>query len=843
MIWSYLSSSQVLEFLPQNTWTEVILISLEPNENGVYIATTEDKKTKRLKDMNNMSEFSCSFEKVKEFKALEIVGVKIDDKWYRGRMICYNEFQFNDTRIELIDVGSFYQTKLDNLFVLPYFFLYKQLALPIQFQEFIPKTTKLTIKPNFSKSKLFEGIVLVDVSHNNIKLNNEDDKNQLDTNNKVINSPLGANLSTFNAISKKYITYDPIKQEDQKNISLINGDYCFIQIFNDLSSIYVCKAVKNIENEKYTLYNADVLLRTIFCQDPKPQKNPILGDTVTVFSFLRQGYYRAKILKKNNDGSSYDVFCIDYGNIETIMSSEIYELSQELCCKPGLAIKVGISDLVPVENNSIRMCEQIEKLFELLIKKKKPILIEFDETSENCLQNVKFKEIENGFYINDFITNCLKDSSEIEKKKSLHTNCKINNSHHDDFKLQKKLCNNDIVYLKNFQPCDLFYVVNDIELFNEVILNITHDKTAPILKTNLIEGDIVKVISKNCIYRGKIQMKLNKGNNMFMVINIDTGACNFVNSYSIYELSKDLMKIPGLAIRVRVNGLNIKNQKTKNSLKSFIKSIENIPLIVECVNNDSCPTVILKRTANCQNIFNEFFRSKKLLFYKLYDKTLNCHKNNQVINESKENLKIHKFENVKLKNGNSCIITYFKDFKDIYICKAGKDLNDCSYTNYDIISMLKDIHHSTDCEVHANPIVGDIVKVFSPRYEAFYRAKILSTEDKNCFRVLYIDYGDIEMAELCNIFELSDNLKKQPGNAIQIGIDISLDKRPNEEIINMFDHLANQEIQLLIEYNESDEKGLENCVLKVISNGLNINNEILKLLSNQLPSSLLEITS
>jgi len=29
-----------------------------------------------------MSECSCSFEKVKEFKAFEIVGVKIDDKWY-----------------------------------------------------------------------------------------------------------------------------------------------------------------------------------------------------------------------------------------------------------------------------------------------------------------------------------------------------------------------------------------------------------------------------------------------------------------------------------------------------------------------------------------------------------------------------------------------------------------------------------------------------------------------------------------------------------------------------------------------------------------------------------------
>jgi len=97
-----------------------------------------------------------------------------------------------------------------------------------------------------------------------------------------------------------------------------------------------------------------------------------------------------------------------------------------------------------------------------------------------------------------------------------------------------------------------------------------------------------------------------------------------------------------------------------------------------------------------QSFYFKIFKPNiKCKFIFILLETLNCHKNNQVINESKENLKIHEFENVKLKNGNLCIITYFKDFKDIYICKAGKDLNDCSYTNYDINSMLKDIHHST----------------------------------------------------------------------------------------------------------------------------------------------------
>lgn len=73
----------------------------------------------------------------------------------------------------------------------------------------------------------------------------------------------------------------------------------------------------------------------------------------------------------------------------------------------------------------------------------------------------------------------------------------------------------------------------------------------------------------------------------------------------------------------------------------------------------------------------------------------NCNVNDEVINEFKKNLKIDDFENVKLKNGDYCIITYFKNFKDIYICKAGNDFDGNFYTNNDINSMFKDMHHSS----------------------------------------------------------------------------------------------------------------------------------------------------
>ncbi|XP_060853511.1 uncharacterized protein LOC132931636 isoform X2 [Rhopalosiphum padi] len=844
MTWSPLTSSRVLEFLPHDTWTEVILISLEPNENGVYIATTEDKNKKQIEDMNNISIQSCFFEKVKEFKALEIVGVKINDNWHRGKMVCYNELQFHDTKIELIDVGCFYQTKLDNLFILPYYFLYEQLALPIQFLNFIPKTSKLTIKPDLSNSKLFEGVVLVDVFCNNIKSrNNENGKNQFDTKNKAISCPLDSNLSTFEdiVISKKGITHNLARQEKQKKIALKNGDYCCIQFFQDLSNIYVCKVIKNIANNNYIICDVDnVLLGTTHSKDQTLKKYPMVGDIVKVFSSLKKSYIRAKILKKNND-TSYDIFYIDYGNIETIMSNEVYELSQELC-KPGLAIQVGISDLIPVKNNSMEIHEKIKNVFEIFINTNKLFQIEFDETSENHLQNLKFKEIDNGFYINDFVMNCLKESepSEIEYKKPLNINSKINYDHDHDIKLQRTLNNNDIVYLRSFQSDNVVYVIKDLKLYNEVILNTTQDKST-VLKRDLISGDIVKVISENCTYRAKIKFIFSTDNIMVSVINIDTGSHHYVSSNSIYELSKDLIKIPGLSIRLKVDGLYIKNARLKDLLTIYIKSIENIPLYVEHVRHlNKHQTVNLKRIDNSENIFTEFYKIAKCKSSFICNEISNNNIDDEVINEPKENLKIKEFENAKLKNGDYCIISFFKDFKNIYVCKAVKDCNDSFYTNHEMDSLLNPTNHSKDCEVNAKPVLGDVVKVLSPTYNHFYRAKILSAESENCFRVSYIDYGDIEIAELCNIFELSDNLKNIPGNAVQIGIDISLDKIPNEEIIQMFDQLATQETQLSIEYNKYDKKGLENCVLKVISSGLNIKNEVLKLLSNQSTSSLLK---
>lgn len=47
---------------------------------------------------------------------------------FRGKLISYNEFMCNDTVIELIDFGYIYATKMQNVFILPYYFNYDPLV-------------------------------------------------------------------------------------------------------------------------------------------------------------------------------------------------------------------------------------------------------------------------------------------------------------------------------------------------------------------------------------------------------------------------------------------------------------------------------------------------------------------------------------------------------------------------------------------------------------------------------------------------------------------------------------------------------------------------------------------
>lgn len=57
------------------------MVSNISTDDGIYIATTEEKEKKRKEDSEKILQQSNSYEKIKEFKAFEIVAVEINGKW------------------------------------------------------------------------------------------------------------------------------------------------------------------------------------------------------------------------------------------------------------------------------------------------------------------------------------------------------------------------------------------------------------------------------------------------------------------------------------------------------------------------------------------------------------------------------------------------------------------------------------------------------------------------------------------------------------------------------------------------------------------------------------------
>ncbi|CAI6358820.1 unnamed protein product [Macrosiphum euphorbiae] len=401
-----LTSTQVLEFLPLNTWTEVYL---QPsNFKNVSFVSTYHKMEKRKKDMQSISLQSSLFNRVTQYEGLKLVAVEIDGKWFRGKLISFNEFLTDNTIIQLIDYGNFYETKLENLFVLPYYFLYEPLVLPVTFKDFIPKKTIFSIKPLLSESNLYEGDVLVHVNCNDTKLENCVNEKQLLESKKDINSANDSKvISVKNNITNGHDNNESslyvsrtlrrgnfISEEKLNNVPLKNEDYCILTYFEDFTCLYIGKAIKRDNDGRYDFVDINTLSNTAESTDKIPKYNPVVGDVVKVFSSKYDGlFFRAKILK-NNKGC-YDVFYIDYGNIETVPSNVIYELADELKKKPGIAIKIGLSDL-----KDIQTTKQIKDMFKTFCNVGKPFMIKFNENSKNCLENVKLIDVENGSYIN-----------------------------------------------------------------------------------------------------------------------------------------------------------------------------------------------------------------------------------------------------------------------------------------------------------------------------------------------------------------------------------------------------------------------------------------------------------
>lgn len=79
---------------------------------------------------------------------------------------------------------------------------------------------------------------------------------------------------------------------------------------------------------------------------------------------------------------------------------------------------------------------------------------------------------------------------------------------------------------------------------------------------------------------------------------------------------------------------------------------------------------------------------------------------------------------------------------------------------YNIFIVIWFNHYFLDRKTKTNPAIGDMVKVLSPSFEGFFRAKIINIVE-NANLVFYIDFGNTEVVQSNYLFELSDDLNKK----------------------------------------------------------------------------------
>ncbi|XP_050525474.1 uncharacterized protein LOC126896591 isoform X2 [Daktulosphaira vitifoliae] len=806
MFLSPLTSNGVKAFLSVDTWTEVILISSKTTINSVYFVTTEDKLKKRKDDSHKIEVQSSSYEKVKDFIPWSLVAVEIDGNWFRGKLISYNEYQQDDTWIELIDCGSMYQTKLKDLYILPYYLLYEPLCLPIKFKNFVPKEKYLKIKALLTESELYEGYVFVNVLTSEISQKKVVPSILVESRFKPKNEETVLQLTNgyCNGVSdlhslpclRKGSFNNTIKQD----IPLKNGDKCCITYFDDYNAIYVVKT----ENKR--VIGVEIVEKTVFCKDTTPKLNPVVGDVVKVFSQQYKMFFRAKVLKPliNN---KFEVIYIDYGNLEVVSSDNIYILPDDLVTKPGLAIRVGIN--APAK---IKKTPAIEKMFEQFANDCEIFKIEFNETAKNCLDNVKLINEKSEQSISVYIKKLLPDDKDVKRTSSIALNTE-NKNLISDLKITNSevkenlniLKNGDSVFIKHFEDSANVFVIKNCKCFNQLMIDLIEDKTL-VSQSNLQRGDLVKVVTSDTQYRAKV---LDLKNDMIVVMNIDFGNIDNVSADCIYELSSKLKEVPQQIIKIGLKGPIIK--PTAPVLK-FIEDIEKIKYNVELDEKNS-------------NDFQEITLKRDNLKISIIDELMKVEEQNLTNYDLKKSSKI---ERSMLKSGDYCIITYFEDFDCIYIGKAKKDNNDIVLYNYNLIL---EVMQSKGNQLNVvEPKVGEFYKIFSKKFDmTYYRGKVLKKEDTNRFKVYYIDFGNTEVVELKCVFELEDKYKEMIELPAPYAFKIPKMVQKTDEITNIFNNLIIQCCPLIIELEDVTNDGtLQYVKLKYVENSRCVNDEIIK---------------
>ncbi|KAL4112570.1 hypothetical protein QTP88_016325 [Uroleucon formosanum] len=802
---------------------DLVFITTFINVHNCFVRKVEDDTDEFTYFIENIHLY-CSAESPigKLPKLNDLIGAKsIDGYFYRGKVT--RKVNDNSYDVQFIDFGIEENVSLSDI-----------VNLSTELKQVIPTTILVKLKNVSSSilneaardyvSMISENTLIVDMIEDNtneVILKTEDNENVNDR----LKELMFENIKEINI--NDLIEIDEEFKSDQSlvdcNVTTLKpGSEVYLTAFVNMDKMYIRK-LEDYNDEFLNLLDKV----NEFCLSAKPINRPlIIGQIVGAQSTLDDSFYRGKVLKKIDD-VTYSIQFIDFGDIDNVHLSKTFEIPTDFMI-PSTIIEINLKG---IKSHSLSI--DASNYITNLLSTYEPLSIDFDNIYP--IKDVTLVVIKNNENVAESLNKLLKDEN------NTITNQIVEDEHVKEEVLtelpdipkssdvrEPKLCNEtnilkngDVVFITAY--IDLYNIfVRKLEDNNVEFQNFIESVNTYCISDNTLESkspelnEIVgaKSSADGYFYRAKIVEKTDE--NTYGTIFIDFGFEESVNIANIVPLSKQLQQVTPTITLVGLKGANFENLNSEGH-----NYLENLMLLSESMKIEFEDLTEVKLTVISQ---------KKNVIDHLNE--LNA--NNTIINSSLQLTSGMKYISNDITVPlippltNKCIITIhaFISLKDIYISVP--------FNKVEVDKFLKDfsVYCLTSQPITRNPVVGEIFGIRSSTDNSFNRGVVEEKLNENQYKVVLFDLGTKDIVSENSFVEIPEHLQQVPRTIYSIRLKDVDSGILNAQAMSYINMLC-ENLPLIIEFDEKSPNGLNAVTLTTIKTQQNVNNHLIKLLTQK----------
>ncbi|VVC36208.1 Hypothetical protein CINCED_3A022077 [Cinara cedri] len=597
------------------------------------------------------------------------------------------------------------------------------------------------------------------------------------------------------------------------------GTIVYMTAFNDFNDIYIRK-IDDYNDEYHNLIERV----HEFCLSAVPiNRSLATGEIVGALSTLYDGYYRAKVLKKNDD-TSYTIRYIDFGEPDIVSISNIFEIPKDFKI-PSTIIKVSLKGI-----ESCSLSDKASQFITGLLSDQVQMTVDFDINLP--LKDVTLTIINSNENLTSILDKLLKNID----NNTANNNVKNTNVTEDEV----------LVVTQNIKECtmpsdetnvlktgDIVYITAYIDLCNIFVrkVNFNGDEFKKLsdrvncycslgnfseskpLELNQIVG------AKSCVdgrfYRGRIIEKTDEKN--YDIVFIDFGFEECVHITDIVPLTIQLQQVEPSVCLVGLKGLKFEILDT--TVENYLNNLmfNNEVMKIEFEDLSAVTLTVISQEQNVVDYLNELYVDNTMINDPVQESSPYCMKY--------ISLDISIPQIPLLTNKSIVTIYTFINLKDISIS--------VTYNELEINKFLSDF--SVFCmasqPITQTPSIGEVFGIRSTN-DSFNRGEIIEILNDDQFKVMLFDFGIEEIVSANSIFEISEQLKQVPKIIYRVGLkDVNFDNL-NAQAMSYVNYLC-ENMPLIIEFDENNPNGLNSVTLTTIKNQQNVNNHLITLLTGK----------